>query len=277
MADATYQPKVYRKNGGDELVVASGGKITVESGGELELAAGATLDLGDGLSAPADITLADGKIIIGAAGGVGTPVTPTGDVTVDNLGVTAIGAGKVTRAMQATEVGKLALAIPVTALVHTTGVPLTVAETAGGFNVSLSSDVHLAQAEITDNETEVSVCNAQVALPPEYVDGGAITVRLPVALIKTAAAVNNGSTVDVAVFKQAAGAVGADLSTTTAAATFAADDTWYTKDFVITPTGLVAGDILNIKITASVVDSEAGGGTLRLNMGAPILLLDVKA
>lgn len=29
----TYQPKVYRKQGGDELVVASGGKITVETGG----------------------------------------------------------------------------------------------------------------------------------------------------------------------------------------------------------------------------------------------------
>lgn len=37
MADATYQPLVYRKQGGDEMVVASGGKITVESGGEIDL------------------------------------------------------------------------------------------------------------------------------------------------------------------------------------------------------------------------------------------------
>lgn len=36
MADTTYQPKVYRKQGGDELVVASGGKITVESGGIID-------------------------------------------------------------------------------------------------------------------------------------------------------------------------------------------------------------------------------------------------
>lgn len=35
MADATYQPKVYNKLGGDELVVASGGAITVESGGAI--------------------------------------------------------------------------------------------------------------------------------------------------------------------------------------------------------------------------------------------------
>jgi hypothetical protein len=35
MVDATYQSKVYKKVGGDELVVASGGQITVESGGIL--------------------------------------------------------------------------------------------------------------------------------------------------------------------------------------------------------------------------------------------------
>lgn len=35
-----YQPKVYRKQGGDEQVVADGGKITIESGGTLELKSG---------------------------------------------------------------------------------------------------------------------------------------------------------------------------------------------------------------------------------------------
>lgn len=33
MADPTYMPKVYRKHGGDELHVASGGKIVIEAGG----------------------------------------------------------------------------------------------------------------------------------------------------------------------------------------------------------------------------------------------------
>ena len=32
----TYQPKVYRRQGGDELVVASGGKVTVEDGGIIQ-------------------------------------------------------------------------------------------------------------------------------------------------------------------------------------------------------------------------------------------------
>ncbi|HXG36527.1 MAG TPA: hypothetical protein VNL15_06135 [Dehalococcoidia bacterium] len=34
MADATYQPKVYMKQGGDEQVVASGGQINIETGGK---------------------------------------------------------------------------------------------------------------------------------------------------------------------------------------------------------------------------------------------------
>jgi len=43
MADATYQPKVYHKRGGDELVIASGGTLTVESGGTLAVASGGSL------------------------------------------------------------------------------------------------------------------------------------------------------------------------------------------------------------------------------------------
>lgn len=35
MVDKTYQTKVYHKNGGDEVVVASGGQLTVESGGKV--------------------------------------------------------------------------------------------------------------------------------------------------------------------------------------------------------------------------------------------------
>lgn len=38
MADTSYQPKVYHKQGGNELVVASGGVITVETGGAISVA-----------------------------------------------------------------------------------------------------------------------------------------------------------------------------------------------------------------------------------------------
>lgn len=35
MTDATYQPKVYRQQGGDILVVAAGGEIKIETGGKI--------------------------------------------------------------------------------------------------------------------------------------------------------------------------------------------------------------------------------------------------
>jgi hypothetical protein len=63
MADETYTPKVYHKQGGDELVVASGGKITVESGGEIEIQSGGAMNLE---------SLTNGAPGAGISGGTGT-------------------------------------------------------------------------------------------------------------------------------------------------------------------------------------------------------------
>ncbi len=62
MADATVQPKVYHKQGGDVLVVASGGEINVESGGKLTAAgtqASAIASLTDSTGGTANDTLVD--------------------------------------------------------------------------------------------------------------------------------------------------------------------------------------------------------------------------
>lgn len=48
-----------------------------------------------------DIALANGKLLIGNVSGVAAEQTASGDVTVSNAGVTAIGANKVTKAMLA--------------------------------------------------------------------------------------------------------------------------------------------------------------------------------
>jgi len=195
------------------------------------------------------------------------------DDTIVNADVNS--AAAIVRTKLATEVGAV-FGVEIDRLLQTTGIPLVASETAGNFNVSVAANVILAQGEITDNETEASVVQYQFVLPLEYVAGALVTVRIPCALVLTGAAVDNASTVDVAVYEQTNGAVGADLSTTTAAATFAALDTWYNKDFVITPTDLVAGDVLNVVITSNIVDSEAGAGTLRFNMAPPRMLLNIK-
>ena len=53
--DATYGPKIYKKSGGDEMIVASGGVITVESGGSIVIG-GSALTTGGGNAVLANVT-----------------------------------------------------------------------------------------------------------------------------------------------------------------------------------------------------------------------------
>ena len=143
-------------------------------------------------------------------------------------------------------------------------------------NLNVTANVVTVKGEVTDNETEVSVAWFQFRLPAEYVAAGDVSVSLRSELLKTGAPTNNGSTIDVACFEQADGAVGADLSTTTPAGTWAALATFESDTFVITAAALLAGDILSCSITSTVIDSEAAGGTITLTMDPPKVLLDVK-
>lgn len=86
----SYSGKVYRKQGGDELVIASGGTLTVESG--------ATLAIEDGALSAADIALADGKIFVGNASGKAAAVKLQGDVTITNAGVASLALPKMVAA-----------------------------------------------------------------------------------------------------------------------------------------------------------------------------------
>ena len=86
----SYNAKVYMKQGGDELVVASGGTLTVESG--------ATLAIEDGALSAADIALADGEIFVGNASGKAAAVTLQGDVTITNAGVASLALPKMVAA-----------------------------------------------------------------------------------------------------------------------------------------------------------------------------------
>jgi hypothetical protein len=79
MSDATYNAKVYRKRGGDELVVASGGKILVESGGSVQTESGvgavagtgvAVTEYGNGIVHKTVFTLTDAAIALTDEAGV---------------------------------------------------------------------------------------------------------------------------------------------------------------------------------------------------------------
>lgn len=65
MPDTSYQPKVYRKRGGSEIVVASGGAVTLESGGALNVASGGVVTVASGGSLILPTALRKGIIPLG--------------------------------------------------------------------------------------------------------------------------------------------------------------------------------------------------------------------
>ncbi len=105
MADTSYQPKVYREQGGDRQVIASGGSMDVESGGELDIESGGSLKLAgtaiaataaelnknDGIAAAA-YQVVESEVLFTEAGAgtyTGTIALPAGSRIID-IGVDGI-------------------------------------------------------------------------------------------------------------------------------------------------------------------------------------------
>lgn len=140
------------------------------------------------------------------------------------------------------------------------GAVLALSETAGDFFRNVGTNQWLIDGEATINETEASVGLFNFVLPDNYVAGGTISLRAAALVVLAGDAANDAtSTIDMTCFKQtdATGAVGSDL-VSTAAQTLATAGANY--DFVVTPTGLTAGDKLICKLTTSVVETAGGTG-----------------
>ena len=84
MSGSTYESKVYRKQGGEELVVASGGKITIESGGTIDASSGTTT-LGAGSVALTKISVTGIKCLAAAGKNGAGAITLTGAAVGDRL------------------------------------------------------------------------------------------------------------------------------------------------------------------------------------------------
>lgn len=156
MVDATYTPKVYRKQGGDEMVVASGGLITVESGGAITVG-GVTIDASTtavtGLTAsaaelnayPVYLEIADGSaeavyyVVCPHAGDISKiytvtdGVVSTADITITaKIGATGVTNGVVTIATAASAAGDVDVATPTAANTVTAGQAVNFTVTGGG-------------------------------------------------------------------------------------------------------------------------------------------------
>jgi hypothetical protein len=105
----------------------------------------------------------------------------------------------------------------------------------------------------TNNTSASEVAAFTFALPEKYVDGEAVTVRVRA---KVSAARQVSATVDVVAKKQGDTGLGSDICATAAQNL---TTSYVNYDFTITPTGLVAGDVLWIEVYLATNDT--GGST----------------
>jgi len=144
-----YQPKVYRKQGGDELVVASGGAITVEAGGAINFPSGSandtvlTLDIADGSAEAVYYLLSPHAGTISKIWTVTDAAVATADITITAaIGATGVTNGVVTIATAASAAGDVDSATPTAANVLTAGQAVNFTVTGGG--AGGTPRVHLA-------------------------------------------------------------------------------------------------------------------------------------
>ena len=174
-------------------------------------------------------------------------------------------------AAQIAERSLAVIQIPVTELRHpTSGIPIIAAETADAFNFDLTTNVLLLQGEVTGAETETSAGMFQYTLPPNYVAGGDVKLRLKVNNL--GAGTQTSCTITVTAYESDGnGGVGGNLGP--GDDTHAAKENWYTKDFVINASGLVPGDTLNIVIS---VTNIATGAALVWTCDEVSMLVDIQ-
>lgn len=109
-------------------------------------------------------------------------------------------------------------------------------------------------------------------LPPEYVAGGSIQINFAAGMLTSVASVS--ATVDVECYLTGRDCLktGSDLVTTSA--TSINSVTFADKAFTVTPTGLVAGDTLDIRVT--IAANSATASSHFACIAAAEVLLDVR-
>lgn len=108
----------------------------------------------------------------------------------------------------------------------------------------------------------------QFMLPVEYVSGETITLRVNAGMSTTVA--DTTAAIDASVFLDGGGS---DIVTTAAQSCNSTDVANF--DFTVTPTGVVPGSVLDIRLKAAIVDSATQTGVY-LDVNKVTVLLDIQ-
>ncbi len=165
--------------------------------------------------------------------------------------------------------------VPLSSFLAMDGAALGITEDATDLYRAVSANVATLLGRTPETATESAKATAQFRLPANYVADEDVSIVVTAQFINGAGADSGrASFVDVAVYRQADGAVGSDLSTTTAPQTITADDTYQTKTFVITDASLSPGDVINIVLELSAVSDD--GNPTQVEVGEVAVGLDIK-
>ncbi len=144
----------------------------------------------------------------------------------------------------------------------------SMAHVVGTFGTSSPMLTSTAGAGASTSET----ARVSLVLPVEYVAGETVTLRVH---CRSSDLAVTSSTIDAEAHESdTEGGVSAALIAASPESINSAS--WVNKDFTINPTALVAGDILDILLTAAINDGGGGGDGAIIQIGAVQLLLDIK-
>ena len=163
--------------------------------------------------------------------------------------------------------------IPVTQMCAVDGEAITATDLPGGANFNLAANVLTLLGDEATGGTETTVFTFQYTLPPNYMAAGGCQLRLKCNNIGGAGGQTSCTITVTAYESDGNGVVGGNLESG-GAQTHANKAEWFTKDFPMTATNLVAGDTLNISV--SVVNIEDGSGTLNWTCDEVAMLLDIQ-
>jgi hypothetical protein len=143
-----------------------------------------------------------------------------------------------------------------------------------GFPTSVAMGTVSPYIGTADLKATTTTCYArfQFALPPEYDPAQTVTLRIRASMVTTVA--DATATIDAQVYEcDRAGGVGADICATAAHDMNSLDAADYS--FTITPTNLVAGDKLDIRIAIAVTDAATGTAVIG-RIYEVAMLLDIR-
>lgn len=125
MADATYQPKVYRQQGGARFVVASSGSLDVESGGEIDIESGGAFKIAatQVTATASELNLTDNQpaSVTWTLSSTGSTATKDVLATITDAAGTAMAGNQLVQLYLFTDAGPAAFLTPTSAMTMSTG------------------------------------------------------------------------------------------------------------------------------------------------------------